>query len=153
MTSTDNIILTNGVVGFGDSQYRPFFAQVKCEQTFAAESRAHLLPKLPSLISDALSYVSDDHEIYVGAWTIVSPNALRKRYDELGFAMFAHSYVGMGNVICLAYCEELDIVFEFEDGGANGFERLERYEFAKAMTQSDKRKRVVDLNLLLNAST
>lgn len=145
-----NPILRRGVVGEGTSHERPFFAQAESGQPFSATPYRHDLPALPRVVADALSFVPADREIHVGPWTFVSPNGVCERRRSLGFAAFAHRYAGMGHVDCLGYCPERDVVFQFLDGGANGYDREANATRAAAMTADDMCARAVDLHALLD---
>jgi hypothetical protein len=148
-----NPILCRGRVGAGQSRERPFFSQASTLERFSVNPIDHgQLPPLPVFVADALSFVNRDREIHLGPWTIWSVDDVRERYATLGFSAFAHRYAGMGHVMCLGYCAEHDVVFQFLDGGANGFDRIANEKRACALSAQDMYNKRIDFDQILQES-
>lgn len=93
-----------------------------------------------------MSFFDASTELYVGEWTIMSiaeMRRLREAYEadlQTLVTPFAHRYMGLGHVEVLAWNPEDRVVFRYQDGGSNGYDRQYNYsrviKFSAADTQA-----------------
>ena len=76
------------------------------------------------------SFIGDNKEYQVNDFTFITLREVKKRMNNYNhFFDIALKYAGMGHVLVLSYHPNTRKFFIRHDGGANGYEREEHYNF------------------------
>lgn len=87
--------------------------------------------QLPQELTQIYSKYNKDVEFSVFSWTFLSETEILKRYEQFvkegqnRCVDVAFRYAGMGHVCVLVYDPVSQHVFEQNDGGANGYDRID----------------------------
>lgn len=78
------------------------------------------------------SFIGENKEFFINDFTFLTLQQIHKRINNYDyFYDIALKYAGMGHVIVLAYHPKTNKYFLRHDGGANGYERENYYNFYK----------------------
>ena len=104
-------------------------------------------PELNHSIALMYKIIGDpDREVYIGEWTIMSWNNVKKRYDvykeDTQRKIFdtAHIYTGMGHIRVIACDLTTHMLFYHDAGGANGYESKHNYDELMLLDPSTRKQ-------------
>lgn len=106
--------------------------------------------KLPKIIEDFfINNNAYNSEIYVNSYTFLSINKIIELYDFYSndsiynIIDLAFIYEGMGHIKVIYYNNKFNKLFFRNDGGSNGYDRLQYY---KEMTEVSKLDNIEEIN-------
>jgi hypothetical protein len=139
-----------------DSSQQPFFYKNNVNEAMINHNTPEVNKiieniNLPSELNKIYQIIgSCNKEYYFNNWTLLSLNKANKIYQDLKnnnqdkIFDFAIRYVGMGHIVVASInLEDSGIIYR-ADGGSNGYEREENYNFIKSYQPKFSNKTIYD---------
>ena len=116
----------------------PFYSQDSNRVIELGEEQDEIFKEIPLTLNHNITQLytllnQPYREIYIGEWTIMSLSQSLEWYKDYcskgqtSVFNIGYKYLGMGHVIALACDLNTHRLFYRKDGGANGYDRLDRY--------------------------
>lgn len=110
------------------------------------------LPSMPPPLKTMYKIIGNPRiEYYFGEWVLTSLVTVQKRLDVMlregnsHVVDFALRYAGMGHIVVCSYDPDDGKIFFRRDGGSNGYERVDRWNFIRTYSPKDNEK--YDINV------
>jgi len=141
--TSSNPFIEHCQTGFDESISRPFFCQLKKNDTvksYKNEEKSKEITNildslpLPRKVKELYEFTCClDDEYYYGSFTFLSLKQIHLLYkdcienNQKRCCDFGYTYSGMGHVCVWCYDEKTEKIFKRDDGGSNGYERNDNY--------------------------
>ena len=96
-------------------------------------------------------FAQPQKEIYLGEWTILSLEQALEIYKsycnegQKNVFDIGYRYIGMGHIVVCSYDPSDGKIFFRRDGGSNGYERFDRWNFIKSYKPEVKKKHNISM--------